>query len=103
MTSINQVLALRRVPLGFACAVLVLWLAEPTGSSLLLGGLIAGVGEALRIWAAGHLNKSREVTSSGPYRWLAHPLYIGSSIIGAGLAVASDSVVVTVIVAVYLA
>ena len=29
---------------------------------------VAALGEALRIWAAGHLNKSREVTSSGPYR-----------------------------------
>ena len=27
-----------------------------------------GCGEALRIWAAGHLEKSREVTTSGPYR-----------------------------------
>ena len=30
-------------------------------------------------------NKAREVTSSGPYRWFAHPLYVGSSIMGAGL------------------
>ena len=45
--------------------------------------------KALRIWAAGHLNKSREVTSSGPYRWFAHPLYVGSSVMGVGLALAS--------------
>ena len=50
---------------------------------------VAGVGEVLRIWAAGHLNKSREVTSSGPYRWFAHPLYVGSSVMGVGLAIAS--------------
>ena len=92
-----------RVTIGFTCAVFVLWLAAPTGTSLAVGTSIAVLGELLRIWGAGHLNKSREVTSSGPYRWLAHPLYAGSSVIGAGLAVASDSVVVTVIVAVYLA
>ncbi len=56
------------------------------------GRRCAIAGEALRIWAAGHLNKSREVTSSGPYRWFAHPLYVGSSIMGVGLAVASGSV-----------
>ena len=39
-------------------------------------------GEALRIWAAGHLEKGREVTASGPYRWTRHPLYLGSTIIG---------------------
>ena len=40
---------------------------------------------------------------SGPYRWFAHPLYVGSSIMGVGLAVASGSVLVAVFVAVYLA
>ena len=72
-------LARLRVALGFVCGALVLWLAQPTAGSLLAGGAVAVVGEALRIWAAGHLNKSREVTSSGPYRWFAHPLYVGSS------------------------
>src|SRR4029078_66697 len=91
-----------RVPFGFACGVLVLWLAEPTGESLLWGSLVAAVGEALRIWASGHLNKSREVTSSGPYRWFAHPLYVGSSIMGVGLAIASGSLPVTVLIVVYL-
>lgn len=102
MTSFNQTLARRRVPLGFVCAVLVLWLAEPTGPSLVWGGLVAIAGEALRIWAAGHLNKSREVTSSGPYRWFAHPLYVGSSIMGVGLAIAAGSLVVTLVIAIYL-
>ena len=27
-------------------------------------------GEALRLWAAGHLEKGKEVTRSGPYRWV---------------------------------
>src|SRR5262249_58084012 len=63
----------------------------------------AACGEALRVWAAGHLNKAREVTSSGPYRWLGHPLYVGSSIMGVGLAVACANVTVAVLIAVYLA
>jgi Phospholipid methyltransferase len=95
-------LARVRVPIGFLCAGVVLWLAEPTGRSLLSGGGVAAIGEALRIWAAGHLNKSREVTSSGPYRWLAHPLYMGSSILGVGLAIAAANWIVTVLIACYL-
>ena len=90
------------MPLGFASAVVVLWLAQPSSRTLLVGGVVAAAGEALRIWAAGHLNKSREVTASGPYRLFAHPLYVGSSIMGAGLAVASGSIVVAAIIAVYL-
>lgn len=63
---------------------------------------MACVGEAIRIWAAGHVNKAREVTSSGPYRWLAHPLYAGSSVMGGGLAIASGSAVVAALIATYL-
>jgi hypothetical protein len=97
-----EALARRRVPLGFGFGALVLWLARPTSASLVWGTAVAMIGESLRIWAAGHLNKSREVTSSGPYRWFAHPLYVGSSIMGAGLAIASGSVVVATLIAAYL-
>ena len=95
-------LARRRVTLGFVFGALVLWLAQPTPSTVAVGAAIGMVGEGLRIWAAGHLNKAREVTTSGPYRWVGHPLYLGSSVIGAGLAVASGSLTVTVLIAVYL-
>ena len=101
--AVVSLLARLRVSLGFAFGSLVLWLAQPTTRSLLLGGVLAALGEGLRVWAAGHLNKSREVTMSGPYRWLAHPLYVGSSIMGAGLAIASANVVAAVLVTIYLA
>jgi hypothetical protein len=99
---LSRRLARFRVPLGFLFAIFVLGLAQPTGASLLWGGVVASVGESLRVWAAGHLNKSREVTSSGPYRWLGHPLYAGSSIMGVGLAIAANSYSVAAIIAVYL-
>lgn len=95
-------LARRRIPLGFACAALALWLARPTARSLAIGSAIAVTGEFLRIWAAGHLEKGREVTISGPYRFTRHPLYVGSSLIGAGIASASASAVVVVLTAAYL-
>ena len=96
-------LARFRVALGFVFGVLVLILAQPTTQSLLAGMSIAACGEAIRIWASGHLRKSREVTVSGPYRFVAHPLYVGSSVMGAGLAIASASVVVGALIALYLA
>jgi hypothetical protein len=95
-------LARWRVPIGYALAIVVFWLADPTPLSLAIGGVIAAAGEELRIWAAGHLEKGREVTTSGPYAFTRHPLYVGSSVMGAGFAVASASVAVAVIVAVYL-
>ena len=91
-----------RVSLGFVFAAIVLWLATPTPRSLAIGAAIAIAGESLRLWAAGHLEKSKEVTRSGPYRYTRHPLYLGSSLIGIGMAVASNNLIVAVIVAGYL-
>lgn len=98
-----EALARRRVPLGFVFGAAVLWLARPTPRSLAVGGAIALAGEALRIWAAGHLEKGREVTRSGPYRLTRHPLYTGSAIIGLGLAVGCARLSAAVLVAAYLA
>lgn len=92
-----------RVPLGFLCAGVVLWLSQPTPRSLAIGGLIAAVGEIVRIWAAGHLDKGREVTQSGPYRVTRHPLYAGSVIIAGGAAIASARVSVAMLTGAYMA
>ena len=100
---VTYLFARLRVALGFACGVLVFWLARPTATTILAGLAVAVAGEWFRVWAAGHLNKSREITNSGPYRFVAHPLYVGSSVIGAGLASASGRAAAASIVAVYLA
>jgi protein-S-isoprenylcysteine O-methyltransferase Ste14 len=91
-----------RVPLGFLFGAVVVWFAQPTPRSVAWGAAIAVAGEALRVWAAGHLEKGREVTSSGPYRFIRHPLYAGSTLMGIGLAVASASMIVAALVGVYL-
>lgn len=95
-------LARMRVPLGFFCGVAVLYLALPTPRSLAVGGAIALVGELLRIWAAGHLEKGREVTQSGPYRFTRHPLYAGSAIVALGAAVASARINAGVLIGSYM-
>jgi protein-S-isoprenylcysteine O-methyltransferase Ste14 len=99
---VTRLLARWRVFLGFVFAALALWLAAPTRDSLMLGAAIAVLGECLRLWAAGHLEKSKEVTRSGPYRYTRHPLYLGSSTIGVGIAVASHSVIVAAMVLAYM-
>jgi protein-S-isoprenylcysteine O-methyltransferase Ste14 len=103
VADLTRWLARVRVPLGYFLGVIALWLAAPTPRSLVLGAAIGAIGEALRIWAAGHLEKGREVTSTGPYAMTRHPLYLGSSVMGAGLAVAAHSVAVAVLVFAYLA
>jgi protein-S-isoprenylcysteine O-methyltransferase Ste14 len=95
-------LARWRVFLGFVFAAVALWLATPTPTTLMIGGVISTIGELIRLWAAGHLEKSREVTRSGPYQFTRHPLYLGSSFIGIGFAIAANHLVVAVIVVTYL-
>ena len=97
-----EFLARKRVTLGFVTTVAALLLAQPTWVTWRMGLLTALVGEAVRMWAAGHLEKGREVTSSGPYRWVAHPLYVGSSIIALGVVIAARSVVVGVLATIYM-
>ena len=92
-----------RVTLGFVVAAVAFWFATPSWASLGAGAAIAGVGETVRLWAAGHLRKSQEVTVSGPYRLTRHPLYLGSFIMGIGFVVASANGVVTTVVLGYLA
>jgi protein-S-isoprenylcysteine O-methyltransferase Ste14 len=97
-----RLLARWRVFLGFVFAAVALYLATPTQMSLGIGALVSVSGELLRLWAAGHLEKSKEVTRSGPYQYTRHPLYLGSSLIGIGFAIAANHIVVGAIVVAYL-
>ena len=74
-----------RIEVASAAAVPVVALANPSHHAILacLPLLIAGV--ALRTWARGHLDR-RQLTSSGPYAYVRHPLYVGSFSIGLAIA-----------------
>lgn len=101
--TVIHVLARRRVALGFVTALATIVLAHPTWGTWRAGFVVALVGEAVRIWAAGHLEKGREVTRSGPYRWTRHPLYVGSTIIALGIVIAARSMSVGALAALYMA
>jgi protein-S-isoprenylcysteine O-methyltransferase Ste14 len=102
MGSITAFLARKRVALGFVTALVSLALARPTWQTLGWGFLVAVLGEAIRIWAAGHLEKAREVTRSGPYRWLRHPLYAGSTLLAAGVVIAAHHIAVAIVAVIYI-
>jgi protein-S-isoprenylcysteine O-methyltransferase Ste14 len=80
-----------RVPLGFIFAVVYVWLARPTRTSLIAGALMLVPGLVLRGLASGHVQKDKELTTSGPYAYTRNPLYLGSLMLAAGFAVAARS------------
>lgn len=98
-----KTLARLRVPLGFVFFGVAYWLASPSLNTLALGAAVAAIGQGLRIWAAGHIEKGREVTRSGPYRHMRHPLYVGSAIMAIGFGIASASVWTALLVITYFA
>ena len=80
-----------RVPLSFAFAIAYVWLAHPTRESLLAGALLLVPGLVLRGLASGHVQKDKQLTTSGPYGYTRNPLYLGSLILAAGFVVAARS------------
>jgi protein-S-isoprenylcysteine O-methyltransferase Ste14 len=90
-----------RVPAGYVVGLLVLLLARPRPAWLLAGLPLALAGEALRVWASGHLEKTRALATGGPYAHTRNPLYVGSLLLALGVAVAAGSFWAALAVAAY--
>jgi protein-S-isoprenylcysteine O-methyltransferase Ste14 len=80
-----------RVPLSFVAAAAFVWLAHPTRFSLMVGSLVIIPGLLLRGVASGHVQKDKQLTTSGPYGYTRNPLYLGSFIMAIGFAFAARS------------
>jgi protein-S-isoprenylcysteine O-methyltransferase Ste14 len=92
-----------RVPIGLVVAAGFGWFAHPTALSLMQGLPLAVSGLALRAWAAGHLRKNQNLTTSGPYAWVRNPLYVGTLVAaGGGLIAASQLLLAWVTLAAFL-
>lgn len=65
------------VLIGVLCLA---WFSKPNPAMLAPGILLAALAEIWRIWAAGTIHKTEELTTGGPYAFVRHPLYVGSFI-----------------------
>jgi protein-S-isoprenylcysteine O-methyltransferase Ste14 len=89
-----------RVPSGFLIVLVFAWFSRPTVESLLWGVPVSLLGLALRGWAAGCLAKNQQLATGGPYSYTRNPLYVGTLLVAAGLAVASRSIGLAILFAV---
>jgi protein-S-isoprenylcysteine O-methyltransferase Ste14 len=78
-----------RVPAGFVLVAAFLYFADPNSRSLAAGLAIAFGGLVVRAWAAGHLEKNRQLAVSGPYGYVRNPLYLGTLIVAVGFVIAA--------------
>lgn len=83
----NRFLAGVRLAATALFVVALLYFARPTVMSVVCGSVFVLLGEGVRFWAAGHLFKTRELITSGPYRYTRNPLYLGRLLIFTGVAV----------------
>jgi protein-S-isoprenylcysteine O-methyltransferase Ste14 len=96
----NKIAKRIRVPLGFAFAILFLWLARPSLLFLALSLILVVPGVCLRAYASGYVKKNAELTVTGPYAFTRNPLYLGSMLIAFGFALASRSIWIAIALAV---
>jgi protein-S-isoprenylcysteine O-methyltransferase Ste14 len=92
-----------RVAAGYALGLLAVVLARPTAGSIAAGLAIAALGEIIRLWASGHIEKTERLATGGPYAHTRNPLYVGSALLAVGFGVAAASVWVVAAVVAYFA
>lgn len=90
-----------RVSAGYVIGALVLVLAQPRPDWLALALTCVVLGEAIRVWASGHIEKTRTLAMGGPYAHTRNPLYVGSLLIAVGVALVSGHVAAVAAIAVY--
>jgi protein-S-isoprenylcysteine O-methyltransferase Ste14 len=78
-----------RVPTGFLIAAAVVYFAEPTTVSILVGLPVALIGAVFRALAAGVIRKDTALATCGVYGMTRNPLYFGSSLVATGFAIMS--------------
>lgn len=106
-SNFKKLLQRYRVFSGFLLAVVYFVFARPDPYVLAIGLPFALLGIGLRAWACGHLRKSAELDTSGPYAYTRNPLYLGTFIIAIGFGAASGvwwlfALIVIFILSIYL-
>lgn len=97
MVRLQEILQKWRVKLGHVFALAIIFFAEPRLEFLLAGTLLAILGESLRIYSAGIINKDQTLSRLGPYSRVRNPLYVGTFLMSLGFCLCSSNIYMTLI------
>ena len=78
-----------RQSIGVILVVLFAVFAEPNLYLFILGCLLVLDGLLIRLYASGFVLKNKELSTSGPYAYVRHPLYTGNILILSGMSFAT--------------
>jgi protein-S-isoprenylcysteine O-methyltransferase Ste14 len=87
----NEIL---RQGVGLLLVAVCAYFAKPDSGTVIIGLVIALLGQVFRIYAAGFIFKNKQLASNGPYALVRHPLYLGNFLILIGFTVASANLYV---------
>jgi len=92
-----------RQGLGLILLLVCAWFTVPAGEMrIVVGFVIAALGQAWRIYAAGVIYKNKRLATTGAYSLVRHPLYFGNFLILAGFTLAGGNWLVTAAVIFFL-
>ncbi|RMF61448.1 MAG: isoprenylcysteine carboxylmethyltransferase family protein [Calditrichaeota bacterium] len=78
--------------------VIVVFLSQPTWRTFWIGLSLMVLGEGIRIWAMSYMEgttrsrriQANQLITSGPYRFIRNPLYLGNLLLYAGVAIMTN-------------
>lgn len=76
-----------RFAILYPFGIFMILFANCDDKSLKLGIPFIIAGELIRLWANGYAIKSEKLTTSGPYAFVRHPLYLGTMLLAVGFIV----------------
>ncbi|UCH92986.1 MAG: isoprenylcysteine carboxylmethyltransferase family protein [Candidatus Aminicenantes bacterium] len=91
MKNVVEIVIRYRSFVGTLCLIAVLYLAEPSPTSVAVGFFFIIAGTFFRAWASGYINKDKELATEGPFSLTRNPLYFGNFVLGLGIAIAGNN------------
>jgi protein-S-isoprenylcysteine O-methyltransferase Ste14 len=74
---------------GILFIFVLAFVGEPRPDWFVAGLVFILPGLAIRLWAAGHVRKDKQLATTGPYAFVRHPLYVGNHLLALGFCLAS--------------